>query len=123
MVDYFTASCSEKGEMLAPTVEQFYDAENQASAEVVEACEGASGSSQREFVVQGIDVIGTPAAEQVTALVELGFYEDTQHSLTGVTSIEVVLALPARWHEVDEPLFLIRSLSETVSFQGGASDL
>jgi hypothetical protein len=114
MARFFTSSCDNKMEMLAPKVERYFDTRDLTAAQVVEKCNSESGQSRRTFVLHGIDVIGTPAAGRANALVDRGFYDTGDHVLSGVTSLEVVVEVHPGWEDDEQPIFPIVSITETV---------
>lgn len=116
---YFSSSCEDRQEMLAPTLDRFYDVsgnetEGITRAEVRKKCE-AVYDDDLEFVLHEIEVIGTPESEHAYAFAKLGYYyvpED--HDLVGTTSLEIVMQLDRGWQHDEDPTFPITSMAETI---------
>jgi hypothetical protein len=118
--NYFSSSCEQREEMLAPKLDRFYDltgteAEGIDRAEVREECDDVDDDNL-EFVLHEVEVIGTPESDHAYAFAKLGYYNaPTEHELVGTTSLEIVMKLEEGWEDDEkDPTFPITSMAETI---------
>jgi hypothetical protein len=115
VVTYFSLTCDEKKELWSPDMGWFYDNQDPTLDEVYAACDAETDSPDQRFVLHEVNVVGTPAADHVNAIVDRGIYDIAEdHGLVGVTTLEVVLEVPEEWEGVDDAIFPITSITETV---------
>jgi hypothetical protein len=118
---YFSSSsCEERAQMLASTLDRFYDLPNDEEtegvprAEVRADCEDAKANDQ-EYVLHEIEVIGTPDSKHAFALAKLGSYNTPQgHYLVETTSVEILMRVERGWEDDKDPIFPITSMAETI---------